>query len=91
MVIDTRPTLTCRELAELVTDYLEDALAPDERARFDLHIERCAMCQVHLGQLRVTLAELGSLTEDDIDPAFMAELATRFRDWRVDRGGTSSS
>jgi anti-sigma factor RsiW len=91
MAADTRPSLTCRELAELVTDYLEDALGAEERARFERHIDRCPMCQVHLGQLRVTLAELGTLTEDDIPPAFMAELRERFRDWRARGDGPSSS
>ena len=36
--------MTCRELTELVTDYLEDALAPGERVRFEEHLETCDGC-----------------------------------------------
>ena len=33
--------LTCQELVELVTDYLEDALSPAERVRFEEHLIVC--------------------------------------------------
>ena len=75
--------MTCRELVELVTDYLEDALSELDRARFEEHIALCPMCEVHLEQLRITVRELGSLRERDIDPAVLAELQERFRSWRA--------
>jgi anti-sigma factor RsiW len=74
--------MTCQDLVELVTDYLEDALSNADRARFEEHIELCAMCQIHLGRLRATIRELGELHERDIDPGVLAEMQTRFRDWR---------
>jgi anti-sigma factor RsiW len=75
--------MTCQELVELVTDYLEGALSELDTARFEEHIELCPMCQVHLEQLRVTVRELGSLRERDIDPAVLAELQERFRSWNA--------
>jgi anti-sigma factor RsiW len=75
--------MTCQELVELVTDYLEDALSELDRARFEEHIALCPMCQVHLEQLRVTVRELGSLHERDIDPGVLAEMQERFRSWRA--------
>ena len=30
--------MSCKELVELVTDYLEGALPPEDRARFDAHL-----------------------------------------------------
>ena len=47
--------LECRELVELVTDYLEGALAPDERVQFELHLAVCDGCTAYLRQLRATL------------------------------------
>jgi len=47
--------LTCRELVELVTDYLEDSLPARERARFDAHLEECAACRAYLDQMRTTV------------------------------------
>jgi hypothetical protein len=90
MDADTKPGLTCQELAELVTDYFEDALSGQDRARFEEHIDECSMCQDHLAQLRTTLDELGRLTEDDIDPVFFGELQQRFNGWRAIRNGHTS-
>ena len=36
--------LTCREIVELVTDYLEGTLPQPERARFERHITSCRDC-----------------------------------------------
>jgi anti-sigma factor RsiW len=74
--------LTCQDLVELVTDYLEGALSPLDAERFEEHIDLCPMCQTHLEQLRVTIRELGRLRERDIDPDILAEMQARFRDWR---------
>jgi anti-sigma factor RsiW len=75
--------MTCQELVELVTDYLDGALSELDRARFEEHIALCPMCEVHLEQLRITVRELGTLRERDIDPAVLAELQERFRTWRA--------
>jgi len=55
--------LTCRELVELVTDYLEGALDPGDRARFEGHLDRCAGCRAYLGQMRATIWAAGHLCE----------------------------
>jgi anti-sigma factor RsiW len=55
--------LTCRELVELATDYLEGALPPDERARFEAHLERCLGCASFLEQMRQTAQLAGVLRE----------------------------
>ena len=75
--------MTCQELVELVTEYLEGALSDLDRARFEEHIALCPMCQAHLEQLRITVRELGTLREQDIDPAVLAEMQERFRTWRA--------
>jgi anti-sigma factor RsiW len=85
MASEALQPLTCQELVELVTDYLEGALSDLDRARFEEHIDLCPMCQVHLGQLRMTIRELGRLHERDIDPAVLAEMQQRFRDWNAER------
>ena len=74
--------MTCRDLVELVTDYLDGALGDVDRARFEEHIELCPMCQVHLGKLRTMVRELGELRERDIDAGVLVEMQARFGDWR---------
>jgi len=78
----TSTELTCRELVELVTDYLEGALPRRERRRFERHIARCDGCTTYLEQMRVTIAMLGELTEDAVDPQAREELLAAFRDWK---------
>jgi anti-sigma factor RsiW len=74
--------LTCRELVELVTEYLEGALSAGDRARFDDHIAECVDCTAHLNQMRRTLRVVGRLTEGSLRPEARDALLTAFRDWR---------
>jgi anti-sigma factor RsiW len=73
--------LTCQELVELVTDYLEGALPPGQRARFDAHLAECPGCQIYLEQMRATIA----LTRDSAGVAERPETAAllaAFRGWK---------
>ncbi|MFI5318677.1 MAG: anti-sigma factor family protein [Myxococcota bacterium] len=47
--------LTCRELIEFLDDYVDDALAAPERARFDDHLGRCPACVRYLRSYQGTL------------------------------------
>ena len=76
------PELTCQELVELVTDYLEDRLATDERARFEEHLARCSGCRAYVEQLRTTLRLAGTLTEATLSPQARDSLLHAFRTWR---------
>jgi anti-sigma factor RsiW len=78
--------LTCQELAEIITDYLEGALSPLDRARFEDHVAECDDCATYVEQLRVTIAVTGRVAADDLAPAFRAELLGVFRGW-AGRGG----
>jgi len=75
--------LTCVELVELITDYIEDCLSPRERARFDEHLQTCEGCATYLEQMRQTIKLTGALREDSIPPAVRRELFAVFRDWRA--------
>jgi anti-sigma factor RsiW len=73
--------LSCQELVELVTDYLEGALAPAELRRFDDHIAGCGGCTQYLAQLRQVIEVVGAITTDDLSPAAERALLTAFADW----------
>ena len=79
----TRPTemLSCQELVELVTDYLEGALSSDEHSRFEEHIATCNGCRVYLEQIRMTIRLVGSLTVEALPAGAQAELLDAFRGW----------
>jgi anti-sigma factor RsiW len=78
--------LTCQELTELITEYLEGALSAADRARFDQHLSDCRHCRAYLEQMRMTIATLGRLTPESIAPPVQDELLRRFRTWRAERG-----
>lgn len=74
--------LTCRELTELVTDYLEGRLSLGQRLRFEMHIGMCSHCRAYLRQMKQTVQALGKLPEEAIPPEGLDQLLQRFRDWK---------
>jgi predicted anti-sigma-YlaC factor YlaD len=74
--------LSCQELVELVTDYLEDTLSPVDRARFEAHLGGCEACSIYLDQMRTTIRVAGSLSDDAIPRAARGGLLQAFRDWK---------
>jgi anti-sigma factor RsiW len=74
--------LTCRELVELVTEYLERTLPPDERTRFELHLAICPGCAAHVTQLRATLGTAGRLSKRSLPDEARDRLLSAFRDWK---------
>lgn len=81
------PDLSCRELVELVTDYLEEKLAPGDRTRFELHLAYCDWCRTYLRQMRQVVVTAGKVTEETIDPAARDALLAAFRGWKGGSGG----
>jgi hypothetical protein len=75
--------LTCAELVELVTEYLEGGLTAADRERFEEHLVFCGACATYLDQMRATLAVLGRLEEDDLAPDARQALLVAFRDWQA--------
>ena len=75
------PELTCHELVEIITDYLEGVLPASERERFDAHLRTCDGCSTYLEQMRTTIRLVGTLTEDHVEPAAREHLLLLFREW----------
>jgi anti-sigma factor RsiW len=73
--------LSCQELVELVTDYLEGALDERHVRAFERHLSGCDGCTRYLEQLRVTIRLTGTLTPDDLSPEAESALLQAFRDW----------
>jgi anti-sigma factor RsiW len=80
--VSTAEALSCQELTELVTDYLEGALPSVERARFEEHLAECGNCEIYLEQIRATIRVTGSLRPDELSPEAEQALLHAFRDWK---------
>jgi len=83
--VSTPEDLACKELVELVTAYLEGALAEHDRVRLEDHLAKCDGCRSYLEQMRATIELTGMLTEDEIPAEGKQELLGVFRAWKGQR------
>jgi anti-sigma factor RsiW len=77
--------MNCKELVELVTGYLENTLALDDRRRLEAHLKECPYCAEYVAQMRQTISSLGGLPEESVSPETERELLEAFRGWREGR------
>lgn len=84
--------LSCREIVQLVTEYLEGALPREERLRFERHIAICPPCRGFLTQMRATHRLSGEVTAESLSPEAREALLHTFRTWeREGRSRPTSS
>jgi anti-sigma factor RsiW len=75
--------MSCRELVEVVTDYLEGRLPDPDRVRLEAHLAECPYCEEYIAQMRETIEALGELPRtESLDPRTERELLEAFRGWR---------
>ena len=80
--IVTEAEITCKEVTELITDYLEQRLPPAERTRFEQHLSVCPGCVAYLDQMRITVKTLGSVPPLEIPESIKSGLLQAFRSWK---------
>jgi anti-sigma factor RsiW len=73
--------LNCRQVVELVTEYLDGGLRVDERLAFEQHVAVCPPCRGYLSQLRLIARTAGTLREEDVPEPLRESLLEAFRDW----------
>ena len=77
--------LSCQEIVELVTDYIEDTMPHEERRRFEHHLSYCPGCVTYVEQIRETIRATGELPhEETLSPALREGLIAQFRLWQRD-------
>jgi anti-sigma factor RsiW len=72
-------TITCQEVVEVVSDYLEGLVDDATRAEIEAHLELCPGCDEYLRQMRTTLRALGRVPLDTLTDAAKADLTAAFR------------
>lgn len=83
---ETPSEMSCKELVELVTDYIEKVLPETDRTRFEAHLAACPGCTDYVEQMRLTLRLSGRLEEESIGPEARETLLNTFRDWKKRTG-----
>jgi predicted anti-sigma-YlaC factor YlaD len=74
--------LSCQQVVELVTDYLEGSLGWRDRRRVEKHLQACIACGRYIEQMRETLDLLGTVPLDTLSTEAQSTLLDAFRDLR---------
>jgi anti-sigma factor RsiW len=74
--------LACRELVEILTEFLEGALEEHTRSQVEQHLVLCPGCTEYLRQFRATISATRKLAEEDLPPRVRENLLDAFRHWR---------
>jgi len=74
--------VTCIEVVELMTEYLEGSLSAADRARFEQHMTGCDGCRAYLAQLKTARMLLGRSAIEPVPEPMKAELMNAFRNWK---------
>ncbi len=77
-----RQKLACKEVVELVTDYLEGVLLPEHRAQLEEHLADCPGCRNYIEQVRLTISMLHNLAQEPVFPETKEELLLLFQQWK---------
>jgi anti-sigma factor RsiW len=75
--------LTCKELVELITGYLEGTLRGRRLRRFESHLAACDGCTRYVAQMEMTIRATGTLTEEQVTDEQRSVLLAAFRDWKA--------
>jgi anti-sigma factor RsiW len=76
-------SITCEEVVEIVTDYLEGAVDDATRAELEAHLALCPHCQRYLDQMRETIEELGRVPVETLNEQAQRDLVAAFRTYRA--------
>ena len=77
--MSTVEALSCQEVVELVTDYLEGALEPSEHALVEQHLAGCSKCGAYLDQIRTTIRLVGRVDAASLSAETQRGLVQAFR------------
>jgi anti-sigma factor RsiW len=72
-------TIECREVVQLVTDYLEDALDATTRTKLEAYLTVCDACAEYVRQIQATLRSVGHIRPDTLSPQVQADIVAAFR------------
>jgi predicted anti-sigma-YlaC factor YlaD len=72
--------ISCRELVERLTEYLEDALEPADDTRVRRHLDGCGGCRNYLGQLNLTVRVVSTMPGEPLPAEVDAYLRSVYRE-----------
>jgi anti-sigma factor RsiW len=79
--------LECRQVVEVVSDFLGGAMTPEDRARLEQHLLVCPPCTLHIAQMRATIEHIAALRREPVPAEVAPALVSAFRQWAKKRAG----
>ena len=79
-------TITCRDLAEFLHDFVSGELPPEQRERFERHLAECPPCLVYLETYQITIRLTRSLKNTPLPPDVACRLREAMASARPDAG-----
>jgi predicted anti-sigma-YlaC factor YlaD len=80
--VSSTRTLTCKELTEVLTDYLEGTMALEDRVALEAHLVLCEGCATYVEQMRQAIRTVYALRVDDVEATAPDSLLEAFRAWK---------
>lgn len=66
--------MTCRQLIDFLTDYVDGDLPAEQRRQFDAHLEECGECRRYVTQFTSTVKLTHAAAAEDVPEALPPEL-----------------
>jgi predicted anti-sigma-YlaC factor YlaD len=77
---ESRDPISCEELVELATEYLEGTLAPEAVELLERHLDECEGCESHIDQVRATIAVINASGSEPVPAETRDALLAAFRE-----------
>jgi predicted anti-sigma-YlaC factor YlaD len=80
--VSSARAITCKELTEVLTDYLEGTMALEDRAALEAHLALCEGCATYVDQMRQVIRTVHALRVADVEATAPDSLLEAFRAWK---------
>ena len=74
--------MTCQELTEVLTDYLEGVMPPEDVARLEAHLELCEGCVTYVDRCARRSARSRALRAEEVEATVPDDVLAAFRAWK---------
>ena len=75
--------ISCQQVVEVITDYLEGKLSPEDVTILEAHLALCDGCRWYLDQVRITIAAVGRIEDEKVPTELRDTVLAAFRNRRV--------
>lgn len=81
--------MTCRELANLLIDYVSGDLPPEHRQLLDQHLSLCPPCVVFLETYHLTIKLTRQLPDEPLPPQLVSKLKVMLSEMKPEQGASA--